>query len=184
MKKLTIALLLILAGCAGQPATTNYYLLRQATLPETRQLQPSAEYGLANVTIATYIDQPGLVMETPSGEYRAARYSQWAEPLRQSVQSFLAREISRDYGEDILPLRVSETPTGVHIRIDQLHGTNTGEALIAAVWWLRNDDGLLASHQFSKKVGLKSDGYAALVEAEESLLSELGSAVAKTLAKP
>jgi len=184
MKKLTIALLLVLAGCAGQTVQTNYYLMRQSPIPETRQLKPSAEYSLANVTIATYIDQAGIVMETPSGEFRAAHYSLWAEPLRQSVQSFLARAISSDYGEDVLPKSIAEAPTSIHIRVDQLHGTNTGKALLVAVWWLRNDDELVSSHQFSRTLPLRADGYAALVEAEKALLNDLGSAVAKSLTKP
>ena len=181
MKCVSIALLLLLAACSSQPVDTHYYLLRGDHLPESRSLTASGDYALGNVDIAGYIDQPGIALETGGGQIRPALHHQWAEPLHQSARSFLQREISTLLGEDVFPVRMSAAETVLDIRIDQLHGTDDGKAVLLAYWWLRRGDEILKPHQFGKSLALKSDGYAALVEAEKALLNSLARQIADTL---
>lgn len=176
-----IALLLLLAACSGQPVDTHYYLLRGDQLPESRTLTASGDYALGNVIIAAYIDQPGIALETGGGKMRPALHHQWAEPMRQSVRSFLQREISTLLGEDVFPVGMSSADTVLDIRVDQLHGTDDGQAVLFAYWWLRRGDDILQPHQFGKTLALKTDGYAALVDAEKALLSSLARQIADTL---
>ena len=62
----------LLVGCAGQPEQPSHYLIRTSQHLDTRQLSPSAEFSLGNVVIASYIDQPGLVLETDDGRIEVA----------------------------------------------------------------------------------------------------------------
>ena len=181
MKSAGIALLLLVAACSGQPVDTHYYLLRGDHLPESRALTASSSFALGTVIIATYIDQPGIALEIGGGQIRPALHHQWAEPMHQSVRSFLQREISTQLGEDLFPASMSSADTVIDIRVDQLHGTHDGEAVIFAYWWLRRGDETLQPHQFGKTLALKTDGYAALVDAEKALLASLARQIADKL---
>ena len=76
---------------------------------------------------------------------------------------------------------MSSADTVLDIRVDQLHGTDDGQAVLFAYWWLRRGDDILQPHQFGKTRALKTDGYAALVDAEKALLSSLARQIADTL---
>lgn len=89
MKMASVTLLLLLVACSSKPVIdTHYYLLREDGVPPTRALKPSSDYALGNVTIAAYIDQPGLPLQVTNGEIRPAKHHQWAEPMHKSVRSF------------------------------------------------------------------------------------------------
>ena len=136
---------------------------------------------MGQVTIAPYINQPGLVLETATGEVHAAQYHLWAEPIYDSVRHQLMTEISQIRKEDILPADLARTPTVLDIRIDQLHGTNQGTAKLVAYWWLRRDQQVQAMYQFAQEQALEADGYQALVAAEEHLLRQLAKSIAATM---
>jgi uncharacterized lipoprotein YmbA len=148
---------------------------------ESRQLSPSRDVALGNVVIASYIDQPGLVVETADGEIRAAQRHQWAEPIYDAIYNQLSVEISRAWGEDLLPRELVHAPVVLDIRVDQLHGTNGGTARLVAHWWLRRDGALVSAHQFAEEQALATDGYSALVAAEETLLTRLAQQIAASL---
>jgi uncharacterized lipoprotein YmbA len=182
MKIASIAVLLfIVTACSSQPVDTHYYLLRADAAAHSRSLKASPDYALGVVTIASYIDQPGLVLQVSSGQIRPALHHQWAEPMHQSVRSFLQVEISTALGEDLFPVRVSPAKTVVEIRVDQLHGTDDGEATLLAYWWIQRDGKVLESRQFGKTLALKADGYEALAETEKKLLTAFAQNIAETL---
>lgn len=181
MKSAALLLIVFLAGCSSAPVDTHYYLLRQDGGVESRALVASPDFALGNVVITSYIDQPGLMLEVDGGQIRPALHHQWAEPMHQSVRSFLQREISTALGEDLFPKALSDAKTVVEIRIDQLHGTQHGEAILLAYWWLRVDGKVVSPHQYSQTIALKRDGYAALVAAEKDLLEAFAASIAGTL---
>jgi uncharacterized lipoprotein YmbA len=174
MKIVSIALLLLLTACSSTPVIdTHYYLLRDGgEVPAIRALSPSSDYALGNVTIAPYIDQPGLTLMLTSGEIRPALYHQWAEPMHQSVRNFLQRQISIALGDDLFPVALSDAPIQLEIRVDQLHGTATGEAVLLAYWWLKQGGKILESYQYGEQIPLQQSGYEALVDTERELLKK------------
>jgi uncharacterized lipoprotein YmbA len=181
MKSVSIALLLLLTACSGQPVPTQYYLMRSDNVPESRAVAPSENYALGMVAIASYIDQPGMVLEMEGGQIRPALHHKWAEPMSRSVRSFLQAEISEQLGETLFPVDVSPAEILVEIKVDQLHGTRDGKALLSAYWWLKRDGVILESYQVGESIALKSDGYAALAEAEKALLRLMAGDIANTL---
>jgi uncharacterized lipoprotein YmbA len=50
-----------------------------------------------------------------------------------------------------------------------------------AYWWLHRDKEVLAAYQFAEEQTLATDGYEALVTAEQALLSQLAREIAATL---
>ena len=176
-----LLLLTLLVGCSSTTIDTQYYLLRQQHVFESRELKPSPDFSLGSVDIASYIDQPGLMLEVGNGQVRPAQYHQWAEPLHNSVRVFLQREISLQLGTDVFPAAYSPASTSIEIRVDQLHGTNDGKALLLAYWWTIQDGEIQSIFQYTETETLTADGYAALANAEEVLLSGFAKSIADTL---
>lgn len=190
MKPLSVLLLLVLAGCAGKPTPeTQLYLLRSGAGNAFGASDGVAENGLGSIRVATYIDQPGLVLELADGTMRAARFHQWAEPLRESLRAFLANEIAAKAGKAVRPTAYGETNWRLYtkqlidVRIQELHGTRSGKARLVAIWALIDpaERTVTAEHEFVAEEPLADDGYAALVSAEEALLTQLAAQIAGAL---
>jgi uncharacterized lipoprotein YmbA len=171
----------LLVACSGTPVQTQYYLLRSDLEQRSRNLAPSEDFAMGRIVIAPYIEQPGIVLETGNGEIRPARYHQWAEPMREGLQQFLRVEVSEAAGVDVFPEDISQGELVFEVRIDQLHGTASGEAKLIAYWLIRRDREIISTHQFSERQALTSDGYGALAAAEKALLSQLAGRIAGSL---
>ena len=181
MKVASLLLVVLLTGCAGKAIEPSYYLIRSDNDLQSRALNPSKDFSMGSVVIASYIDQPGLLIETAEGEIRSARHNLWAEPVYEGVRNQLVVEIAQAKGEDILPVGLGNTAVVIDIRLDQLHGTNKGTAKLVAYWWLRRGQEVVAAYVFAEEQALVTDGYAALVAAEKALLSQLAKNIADTL---
>lgn len=180
-RAILLGLIILLGACAGQVSEPSYYLLRGDTSPDSQRLKPSRDFALGSVSIAPYIDQPGLVLMTGASEMRAARQHLWAEPVHEAVRMLLRQEISRNYGEDLLPLPPRRDAHLINVRIDQLHGTGDGAARLVAYWWIGNENGVEAAYRFARTQPLSRDGYAALAEALETLLTDLAAGIARAM---
>jgi uncharacterized protein len=176
-----LLLVVLLAGCASQTVEPSYYLLRSGQDLSSSTLRPSRDFSLGAVEIAPYLDQPGLMMETAAGQMRPASQNLWAEPVFDGVRNFLATEIAQAHGQELLPAKLNSNSTVVNIRIDQLHGTRDGKAIIVAYWSLVLADQVVALNRFSESRALQTSGYSALVDAEKVLLAELAQKVAASL---
>lgn len=175
---------LLISGCANQAIEPSYYLLRPQQDLQSGQLNPSEDFSLGNVVIASYLDQPGLFIQTADGTLRPARQNLWAEPVYEGVRNILFVEIAQAKGEELLPSNLSKKTTVVDIRIDELHGTHDGTAKLVAYWWLKRDGKVLGIHRFSQTKTQAEDGYSALVDAERDLLKELAQQIAASLVIP
>ena len=178
------SLLILLTACGGTPTKTHYYLLRADTEQQGSHALSNDGIYLATVHIASYLDQNGLVLETSDGQTNPAHYHVWSEPLRDSLKGFFAEEISKSANKSVhIDRQISERKTRLDITIDQLHGTNNGQALIAAHWTVTtdNDQHSKKSFRFNRTTALEASGYPALVSAEKKLLIQLAEAIAKHL---
>jgi len=173
MKVASLLLMVLLTACASETVEPNYYLLRSDQVLPSGALTTSKDFSLGNVEIAAYLDQPGVVVETADGQILAASQNLWAEPVYDGIRNFLATEIAKAYGQELLPTKLSKGATAVDIRIDQLHGTLDGSVHLAAYWSLVRDGKAIALHRFVESRNLASSGYLGLVDAEQGLLAEL-----------
>lgn len=171
----------LLVACASAPPERSTYLLRSDKGVESRQLSFDSGVYLGGLTLADYIDQPGLVLDRGEGKIHAARYHQWAEPLRVSLRQYLSAEISAQLGRDVPAYKpAGKTDQRVDISIDQLHGDNDGRAVLQAYWSVSTKEGV-ETHQFFEREALDADGYNALLVAEKKLLQQLARAITGTL---
>ena len=159
------------------------YLLRSDTEQSSRQLDFKGNSYIGGLTIASYIDQPGLVLEKGDGKIHEAKYHKWAEPLRVSLREYLSTELSAQLGYDVPPYKPSdETSQRIDISINKLHGDDSGNAVLLAYWSITGPEGT-NTYQYSNTLALQADGYDALVAAEKNLLQQLAIAMAQIITK-
>ncbi|UCE86865.1 MAG: membrane integrity-associated transporter subunit PqiC [Deltaproteobacteria bacterium] len=184
MRAVPLLCALLLVACASDPPARTHYLLR-AELPDaTRQIEAPAAIGLGRVTVAPYLLRPGLVIESDDHQVRPARYHVWAEPLDEGLRRYLRTEISNVLGYAIRAdwSQRSEWDYAVDVVIDQLHGTLSGEARLAAGWRIARADGReIAAYVLSSSEPLAVGGYQGLVDAEIVLLQKLAARIAESL---
>ena len=185
MKFLVLLAIVLVTGCTSSVPALNQYLLRSDVPSQFSVEKQVAMVGLGAVVVAPYIDGLGLVLENRDGEVRAARDHQWAEPLRDSLRVFIARETSVVAGQLIRAYSTGENDwqRRIDLRIDQLHGTPTGEAKLVAYWQVFDTEKrtVVSENGFSETQALRADGYEALVAAEKALLIRLAAKVAASL---
>lgn len=181
---------ILLLSCSSEPRPeTVRYLMRSTS--EGRSGQAAASVGLRRVTVASYLQSEGLVLETEQNEIRSARYHQWAEPLEYGLRSLLQGELSAQLGYDVddSAVLLPDWQYSLDVDVDQLHGTSAGEALLVASWRLTalhapNDSAserVDERHFFRATQPLPREGYAALVETEIALLRQLAAAIAESV---
>lgn len=172
-----------LTGCAGSPPETTYYLLRADAAPSVNLTE--SDVGIGRIEVPKYIDQPGIVLETSPNELRYARNNVWAEPLIMSLRSTLAAQLSVASGARVQdnPSRQSSWRLKVAVKIDQLHGTHDGRALLVASWWISEVKGgeMVARGRFESSEALSDSGYPALVAGEVSLLDAMSGEIARAI---
>jgi len=185
-----LVLLLVMTGllssCVGERIKTQYYLLRSDLKPDYSREIKTSDIALTKLNVATYIDQPGLVLTQTSGEINIARYHQWAEPLRYSLKHFLANEIFAHSGRyiNIGREKTSLSSTRLEVVIDQLHGTADGRVVLVAYWKaISKVEGkeIQLKYELTKTMPLIRDGYEALVASEKELLRNLAKEIAASL---
>lgn len=185
MKYLVLIATLLVTGCSSSGPTLKQYLLRTDTPSQFTLQDSTGVVGLGGIAVAPYIDGLGLVLETSNGEVRVARDHQWAEPLRESLRSFLSSKISEESGQVIRAYNYGKVNWSkrIDIRIDELHGTANGDAKLVAYWMIIDtaEHTVLSESGFYDTEALGHDGYDALVEAQKKLLRRLASAISATL---
>lgn len=180
MRILCVFAAMLLAACSSQPPQTVTYLLRSEVAASAGTPLADSGVALGNIRVASYIDQPGLVLAGGDGTINAARNHVWAEPLQVSLRRYLATQISDASGSDIAANATPSTGTRVDVSVDQLHGNGTGAAVLVAYWEI-TAGGVSRAFRFSEQQALAGDGYDALVRAEEALLQRLAGAIAASL---
>lgn len=180
MRIVSLLAFVLLAACSSQPPQTASYLLRSESGATSGAQLADSGIALGTIRVASYIDQPGLVLATGDGKIHAARNNVWAEPLQISLRRYLATEISGGVGRDVAASAGATTRTRIDVTVDQLHGDGRGAAVLVAYWEIVSD-GASSAYRFSENQALAGDGYDALVAAEESLLRRLASAIAGSL---
>jgi uncharacterized lipoprotein YmbA len=171
----------LISACSTTPQARNTYLLRSSSHVHTGELAKVGAAYLGTVQVASYIDQPGLVLEIAEGIIHTAKQHHWAEPLRVSLREFLNVEISAANEEALATIPPEGAAADrIDVRISQLHGDAQGRAVLVASWSLssakqRHD------YQFAETAPLDGVGYKALVTAETQLLIQLSKAIAHEL---
>ncbi len=184
----TIALgsaMLLLMACGGSTPARTQYLLRADNPERTLRVASPARVGIARVSIAPYLHQSGIVVETETGEVRPAHHHRWAEPLEDGLLLFLRTELSTALGVEVGIDRAmrSQWEYAVRIFVEELHGTMSGRAVLVASFRIERQGANpeTAAYRFVRSRALGDEGYDALVAAQRDLGRELARSMADGL---
>jgi hypothetical protein len=185
MRNAAFLSVLLLVACAGSSAPRTQYLLRAEPAERSGRVEAPVRVGLGRVTVAPYLDQSGIVVETEAGQVQAAREHQWAEPLGAGLRSYLRAEMSAALGYDVSAGRtdLGDWDYTVDVYVDRLHGTMAGKAVLDASYRItsRPVAGDVTAYRFSRSAPLPRAGYRGLVDAEADLVGQLAQAIAASL---
>jgi len=189
MRFVSVVCCLFLFACGGATPVRTQYLLR-AEIPErTVRVDTPASIALGRITVASYLDQFGIVIETDDREVRAARNHQWAEPLADGLRLYLRDEITSVLGEEVAldPADRTDWDAVVDVFVEQLHGTVAGQAVLVASFRIKTrgkSSVKVVEQRFAQSIALEREGYAGLVNAEVALLQQLAEAIAADVREP
>ena len=177
-------LLLVVVACASTPPKKTEYLLRYDAPTSAEPKPGEPRVGLRGVTVADYLNQPGLMIETGPSEVRPAQTHLWAEPLEEGLSIFLRAAIASTLGEEVgmMTRLASNWEQSVYVFVEQFHGTMSGNAVLVASFQITpGPGGGTSEFRFSRSLPLESEGYAGLVDADRRLAEELAAAIAAAL---
>lgn len=173
----------LLTGCAGSPVVEDHdYLLRPQKMMVSSGTRSVVH--LKPVTVAPYLGQKGLVLQTGDSEIKVAKHHRWAEPLDDAVARYLQVGVANQAAVTVesAPLVSEREGATVTVRINQFHGTESGRVRLVADWRVAYAEAGTALHNFDETVTQAGDGYPALVDAHAVLLDQLAAAIAESLA--
>lgn len=178
-----LALCGLLLACGGPAPQRTLYLLRGPVNAQHGRLEAPRAIGLGPLRVASYLDQPGLVIETEGRQVQPARLHNWAEPLDEGLRHLLGAELARALGYPLLgdSMPRSAWDYAVDVQVERLHGTMGGEAVLGARYRITPATGAAAEFGFTQTAALPSEGYAGLVDAEAALVASLADAIARSL---
>ncbi|GAA5175077.1 PqiC family protein [Modicisalibacter zincidurans] len=169
---LMVGALFALAGCAGSPTTERYTLpapMNDAVSGVGPSDAATPDYSLVidRVSVAGYLDNPGIVLQPDAIRLRQASSHQWAEALDQQLGRGLRQRLAAEL-PDTRILVEGDPPEALHLQVnvEQFQGHYQGVGMASGYWQLRAANGdLLLERNFSASTPLAKDGYPALVRA-------------------
>ena len=178
---LTVCTMFVLLGCSSTPIPEQHLYLLNAK-PATVAADQAFNIGISTVTIAAYLRRSELLVQVDEQEIRPARYHGWAEPLTEGVKRYMRDALSGEYGSpvDIDSAYRSGWSQDIAISIDQLHGDLNGQVYLDATYTVAHSNGNIR-RRFTTNIAQGQPGYAALVEAQQTLLDRLAVDISRAL---
>lgn len=178
MRYITVALLVLLTGCASQPASSYYQLPTAPVKTDRTEVNATALY-IEPVQVASYLNSRGLVLQLSDVELVTARQHLWAEALDQQLQRQLRDRIMAQASGYTAVLQARPDTVRVAVQLDQFHGLADGHAIVSGRFAISTQSG---SQPFNIRVALTDDGYPALVQALGQAVQELSQHISRQLA--
>ena len=180
----------LLAGCATSPAAKHhlYFLSAEAN---TSAHNDNMTIGIGALEIATYLKRSEIMLQVGPKELRASRYHHWAEPLQEGVRRYLRDQLSTDLATAVDTNRQFRHTwlSQIDISVDKFHGDLDGQVVLDAhyvIHLIADTDNITGENTLKRgRVQISGSqngsGYAALVEAQESLLETLAQRIAQDI---
>jgi len=179
---MSMAVATLLTACSSTPVPETRYYLLSSSDAQTRPVaagEQQAVLGIAPVTVADYINTEGLALLSSENQLRIARHHRWAE----KPEHALARTLQTDLSLMLDEIRIDNAQESssrqwnvrLRLHVDQLHGTESGEAILSGFWRLDRPDTetVIASQRFLLRKSLPEPGYGAMVKSLRELVREL-----------
>ena len=166
---LLITLMAWLSACSQTPpAPAPDYLLPGASHSGHSPLQ-------IRVSLASYLDQGGIVLQLSDTELHVARQHRWAEPLGSQLQRALAATLA---SQTTLPELGK-----LDLQLSRFQGMQSNEgdvAMITGTWQFTHEEQVQrGTIEWQGPIG--GEGYAALVKALDQGWQEVGQSITQAL---
>jgi uncharacterized lipoprotein YmbA len=181
-----IAIAQLVSGCVGTSPTTRFYAFTSADFISNGT--GDIKISVGPFEIPDYLNRPQIVVRDQGTILKVLKFDRWAEPLTESVN----RRINRDLSNELLSALVYQFPSVTDIspdyrvrgRIYAFEGNTDGTVVLRLRWGVLNRDNSFAiaprGETFSTTVS-SSDDIAAVTNAMDSLLGEFAMTIAAEL---
>ncbi|OCG20073.1 hypothetical protein A9G22_01800 [Gilliamella sp. App2-1] len=171
-KKLLIVVFMplfaILAGCsASNPSKSYFQLTSNSQIPVSQNMKTTNQFiWIESVDVASFLNKPGIVLQTDNIKYETAINHLWVSTLSQQLQDRLTQDLTAMLPNYLVSSKSITTPTlTVKLFIDSFHGSYTGDAIIKGRWVVTDRKNNIETKPFERHVPLATNGYDALVKA-------------------
>ena len=165
-------------GCAQQSSrTSNHFYLLNSNSQAISKNNSTHILGIRPVTVANYINNSGIALQTSSNKIVIANHHLWAEQPSLAVTRVLHSELNTLLTQS----RVDNGQFGsrddwqyiLTTHVDQFHGTENGQAILSGYWQLESKNSVIVNQRFNLSAPIDEPGYASLVNQLQQLLSQL-----------
>ncbi|WP_420554403.1 PqiC family protein [Neptuniibacter marinus] len=169
---------LLLSGCAQQTSRDeNQFYLLSSDSAAIQKVDTKHVIGLKPVTVAAYLNNAGIAIQTTESQLKIANHHLWAEQPNLAITRVLHGELNKKLSHSRIDNgqfgRSSDWQYSLSTHVDQFHGTENGLATFSGYWQLDKQGKVLFSARFNLSAPLEEPGYAALVSQLRQLLSQL-----------
>jgi uncharacterized lipoprotein YmbA len=184
------SLVALIAACSSaRPLDTSYYRLTPEHLATGAAATPRPTVVLEKVSLAQFLRQTGMVLQTGSHEIQISKTHLWAETLEQALPRALAIALRQHSGEYDFLIANTDYVAGADRRIrvsfDSFHANTNGEVTAAGHFQIidgGNQQTAAPTHDFRFTETLTEDGYSQVVDRLLDTLDELATLIVQDLA--
>ena len=191
MKNALLVLILssCLAGCGSTPATVEYYRISSEP-PQQAPSTPSVDAKtvvLEQVELATFLSQPGLVMQSGDNTIVISKVHLWAERLDKALPRLLTTRLQQQSGRYHFFRGhadwADDPDYSLRVRIDNFQPNTNGEAYASGSFQLldRRSGRSTMLQEFRFVRDMRRDGYAEAVALLDSLISDIAADILNEL---
>jgi uncharacterized lipoprotein YmbA len=180
---------IFLAGCAATEPEPVYFVLTGSHSGMTRTHPSSAvNVYVRRIEVPAYLGKLGLVTIRRGSEVSYADTYLWAEPLDQGLSRAVAEDLSQNsrfrafgFSPTVLP---PDHAYEVWIRLERFEGTDTGQAVLRARWWIStagSSDSIGGRTTEIQRSGWQPGDYGELIQLFRSEVQELSREIAAAI---
>jgi uncharacterized lipoprotein YmbA len=180
VKLFALALMVVaLISCASTPQRTKHYNFNPSSIAKPGNNNQTKQITVNQLQLATFLDQPGLVIQLNKNQVYTSTYHRWAQPLREILLNTLVQELNNtspvgySFNKE-KPLSVKGENTQLFIEVEQFNSTDQSQAIFSGRYWVnKGDKTLLVNQSFRITEKLSEDGYPHSVKMLQLTLTQL-----------
>jgi uncharacterized lipoprotein YmbA len=180
---------LVVAGCAGKSAPTQFYMLGPVMSDEveshTANSTSTVYITLDTVEIPEYLNRPQIVTHVDRAEYQIDEFHRWMEPLQDNLTRVIANHLSillNPKGIDILyTARPIKTEYTIFVQILRMEGKLGQGTFLDAYWSFfdQQDETPVVTKRFVRiRESTSDDTYQGLLQTQNRSIESLSRAMA------
>lgn len=161
-----VTLLATIIGCSSNTPSKSYFQLT-SNLTGSKMTQTTDHFiWIESIEVASFLNKPGIVLQTQDIKYVTATNHLWASTLSQQLADRLSQDLTQILPNYLVSTKSITTPyLTVKLFIDGFHGSYNGDAVIKGRWVVTDKKGKIITKVIDRHVPLATNGYDALVKA-------------------